>query len=88
MRQLNILIKLAKIAKISTRTLRYYDEIDLLKPHRINKSGYRIYRQVEIVYSKFFFIAIWGLPLVKLSKLFQILISVKKKHCKIISKPL
>ena len=40
--------KLAKIAKISTRTLRYYDEIDLLKPHRINKSGYRIYEQTEI----------------------------------------
>lgn len=40
--------KLAKLAKISTRTLRYYDEIDLLKPNRINRSGYRIYGQVEV----------------------------------------
>ncbi|QCR34049.1 MerR family transcriptional regulator [Lysinibacillus sp. SGAir0095] len=40
--------KLAKIAGISSRTLRYYDEINLLKPSRINSSGYRIYGQNEI----------------------------------------
>ncbi|WP_338470624.1 MerR family transcriptional regulator [Niallia sp. XMNu-256] len=40
--------KLAKLAGISTRTLRYYDEIDLLKPARINSSGYRIYAQEEV----------------------------------------
>ncbi|HLU22983.1 MAG TPA: MerR family transcriptional regulator [Bacillaceae bacterium] len=40
--------KLAKLAGISTRTLRYYDEIDLLKPARINSSGYRIYGQAEV----------------------------------------
>lgn len=40
--------KLAKLAKVSTRTLRYYDEIDLLKPNRINSSGYRIYGHVEV----------------------------------------
>ncbi len=40
--------KLAKLAGISTRTLRYYDEIELLKPARINSSGYRIYGQSEI----------------------------------------
>jgi DNA-binding transcriptional MerR regulator len=40
--------KLAKIAGISTRTLRYYDEIDILKPARINSSGYRIYGQAEV----------------------------------------
>lgn len=40
--------KLAKLANISTRTLRYYDEINLLKPSRINSSGYRIYGQKEI----------------------------------------
>lgn len=39
--------KLAQIAGISTRTLRYYDEIGILKPARINSSGYRIYGQKE-----------------------------------------
>lgn len=40
--------KLAHIAGVSTRTLRYYDEIGILKPARINSSGYRIYGQAEI----------------------------------------
>jgi len=40
--------KLGKLAGISTRTLRYYDEIGMLKPARINSSGYRIYGQKEI----------------------------------------
>lgn len=40
--------KLGQIAGISTRTLRYYDEIGLLKPARINSSGYRIYGQAEV----------------------------------------
>lgn len=40
--------KLGKMAGISTRTLRYYDEIDILKPARINSSGYRIYGQQEV----------------------------------------
>lgn len=40
--------KLAKMAGISTRTLRYYDEIGILKPARINSSGYRIYGKAEV----------------------------------------
>lgn len=40
--------KLGKMAGVSTRTLRYYDEIGILKPARINSSGYRIYGQKEI----------------------------------------
>lgn len=40
--------KLARIAGVSTRTLRYYDKIGILKPARINSSGYRIYGQVEV----------------------------------------
>jgi len=39
---------LAKLAGVSTRALRYYDEIGILKPARINSSGYRIYGQAEI----------------------------------------
>lgn len=40
--------KLSNLAGVSTRTLRYYDEINLLKPARINSSGYRIYGQKEV----------------------------------------
>lgn len=40
--------KLGRLAGISTRTLRYYDAIGLLKPARINSSGYRIYGQAEV----------------------------------------
>ena len=40
--------KLANLAGVSTRTLRYYDEIGILKPARINSSGYRIYGQEEV----------------------------------------
>lgn len=40
--------KLAGIAGVSTRTLRYYDEINLLKPKRINSAGYRIYGEDEV----------------------------------------
>lgn len=40
--------KLGKLAGVSTRTLRYYDEIELLRPARINSSGYRIYGQEEV----------------------------------------
>ncbi|WP_047985982.1 MerR family transcriptional regulator [Ornithinibacillus californiensis] len=40
--------KLARISGVSGRTLRYYDQIGLLKPARINSSGYRIYGQKEV----------------------------------------
>ncbi|OOM78745.1 HTH-type transcriptional activator mta [Clostridium puniceum] len=40
--------KLGKLASVSTRTLRYYDEIGILKPARINSSGYRIYGSKEV----------------------------------------
>ena len=40
--------KLAQLAGVSSRTLRYYDEIGLLKPARVNSSGYRIYGPAEI----------------------------------------
>ncbi|QOX62226.1 MerR family transcriptional regulator [Anoxybacterium hadale] len=40
--------RLAALAGISGRTLRYYDEIGILKPARINSSGYRIYGKKEV----------------------------------------
>jgi len=40
--------KLARLAGVSTRTLRYYDEIGLLEPSHIKENGYRIYGQTQI----------------------------------------
>ena len=40
--------KLAHLAGVSTRTLRYYDEVGLLKPARLSSSGYRIYGSKEV----------------------------------------
>jgi len=40
--------KLSKMSGVSARTLRYYDEIGLLKPLRIASSGYRLYGQAEL----------------------------------------
>lgn len=40
--------QLADLAGISTRTLRYYDEIGLLEPSRVSDSGYRYYGEKEV----------------------------------------
>lgn len=40
--------KLAAMAGVSTRTLRYYDQTKLLTPAAINEAGYRLYSQQEI----------------------------------------
>ena len=40
--------QLARMSGVSGRTLRYYDQIGLLKPAKINSSGYRVYGQKEV----------------------------------------
>ncbi len=40
--------KLARLAGISPRTLRFYDQSGLLRPARINSSGYRIYGEAQV----------------------------------------
>lgn len=40
--------QLGDLAGVSGRTLRYYDQVDLLKPARINESGYRVYGSKEV----------------------------------------
>lgn len=40
--------KLARLAGVSTRTLRYYDQIGLLVPARVSSNGYRIYGEKEV----------------------------------------
>lgn len=40
--------QLARLAGISARTLRYYDQTGLLKPARIAENGYRVYGGAEV----------------------------------------
>lgn len=40
--------KLAQVAGVSARTLRYYDQIGLLSPARVSTSGYRIYGRDQV----------------------------------------
>ena len=40
--------EIAKISGVSARTLRYYDEIDLLKPNKVDINGYRVYTDNEV----------------------------------------
>jgi len=64
--------KLSKMSGISARTLRYYDEIGLLKPARIASSGYRIYGQNEVdALQQIMFYRELGFPLDEIMKLLQ-----------------
>ncbi len=40
--------EIAKISGVSSRTLRYYDEINLLKANKIDSNGYRVYTDNEV----------------------------------------
>ena len=41
--------ELAEFSGVSSRTLRYYDSIGLLKPARVNDAGYRFYGEKEML---------------------------------------
>lgn len=40
--------EISKITGVSKRTIRYYDNIGLLKPSEVSASGYRLYDQNDI----------------------------------------
>lgn len=40
--------ELAKLSGLSTRTLRYYDQIGLLEPENVETNGYRLYGQAQV----------------------------------------
>ncbi len=62
--------KLSKMSGVSARTLRYYDEIGLLKPMKVAYSGYRIYGQSEInILQQILFYRELNFPLNKIKKL-------------------
>lgn len=84
--------KLSKIAGISTRTLRYYDEIELLKPLKINSSGYRIYGQNEvnklqqILFYRELGISLENIKNIINSPTFDSLSALKEHHNKLLAK--
>ena len=62
--------KVAKMSGVSARTLRYYDEIGLLKPVRVASSGYRIYGEAELdTLQQILFYRELGFPLEEIKKL-------------------
>jgi len=64
--------KLGRLAGISTRTLRYYDELGILKPAMINSSGYRIYGQKEVdLLQQILFYRELGVSLENIKKIIQ-----------------
>lgn len=64
--------KLGEIAGVSNRTLRYYDQIGLLKPCRINSSGYRIYGEKEVdILQRIMFYKAMDMKLEKIQEIIQ-----------------
>ncbi len=62
--------EVAKMTNISTRTLRYYDEINLLKPSTISENGYRVYLTDDLdKLQQILFYKNLGLSLIEINKL-------------------
>lgn len=63
---------LADLTGVSTRTLRYYDQIGLLKPARYTEAGYRIYSETEVdLLQQILFYRAIGLDLATIQKTMQ-----------------
>ena len=66
--------ELAKLAGISTRTLRYYDKQGLLKARRDPVNNYRYYEEAEVnQLQKILFLKLFDLPLEQIKKVMQTL---------------
>ncbi len=62
--------EIAKMAGVSSRTLRYYHEINLLNPSYINESGYRIYSEKQLdLLQQILFYRRMDLPLSEIKKI-------------------
>ncbi len=62
--------QLAQLAGISSRTLRWYDEIGLLRPGRKTQGGYRLYGPEEVAWlQQILFFRRAGLPLMEIKHL-------------------
>ena len=63
--------ELAQLSGVSTRTLRYYDEIGLLKPARTNEAGYRFYGQWESICCRDFILPCFDMKLATIQAIIQ-----------------
>lgn len=64
--------KLASLAGISTRTLRYYDQIGLLKPQKVNENNYRIYDEKNVnKLQQIMFYRALGMPLKTIKQIME-----------------
>ena len=64
--------EVSKLAGVSIRTLRYYDEIGLLKPSTTTESGYRLYSNKDIEkLQEIMFFKEMELPLEKIKQLME-----------------
>lgn len=64
--------QLAQVSGVSRRTLRYYDEIGLLRPERVNPNGYRIYGQMQVdLLQQILFYRELGLPLEEIREIMK-----------------
>ena len=64
--------KLSKLASISARALRYYDEIGLLSPKRVSNNDYRVYTQKEVdQLQQIMFFRELGVPLDEIKKIMR-----------------
>lgn len=62
--------QLSKLAGVSVRTLRYYDEIELLSPRRMRGNGYRVYGQKEVdLLQQILFYRELGVPLDEIKRI-------------------
>lgn len=86
------ILKLSRLAGVSTRTLRYYDEIKLLCPCRINSSGYRIYgpdevsRLQQILFYKELGVSLLDIKEILNSPSFHSMNALKEHHEKLLEK--
>lgn len=84
--------KLSRLAGVSPRTLRFYDEIGILKPARINSSGYRIYGRKEVdALQQILFYRELGVPLEDIREImaspgFDALKALREHHGKLLEK--
>lgn len=86
--------ELAKLSGVTSRTLRYYDEIGLLSPSTKSESGYRKYSQKEIdLLQQILFYKELGMPLSQIQEIihspdYNLLDSLYAHREKLISKQL
>lgn len=62
----------SEMTGVSIRTLRYYDEIDLLKPTQLTESGYRLYDKKELEkLQEILFFRELEIPLIDIKKILE-----------------